>query len=323
MLGGFINIETINGVKHFSVKKAEGNGRVVKGLVTVKGKDVRFPMNISFHPESLSQLEMHQLEAKMHHVDAEERASQNESQKFASGYAAGIPEYVFCYNLLWDLELDYDGVMNSKRESQGLPLFKSVGSLSGINKGENQGHFRKEKDGSLHCDHPGIEYWKSAALIAKKISDVTEEDVINGTSIQGIASMLHSFCQNLNPTAKDSSLKKPLFSESELENFFVDHAEESRESWEILNERRKKKGSKPLLPNYFKLKEFVVNKSTKSIEAIAARIFFKNKLLVNYYLDITGKTNGFSTDNSNIKHFIRKAKDKSLQDEMRKLLISG
>ena len=325
MLAGLVRIKHCDDKIEVTITKPEGNGRIVKGLITSKGEDMYFPYQVSFHEENLSEKEMHKVEAKMHHTDAEERSTQNESQKFSSGYNAGVPEYVFCYNFLWELELDFDGVMNAKRKAQGLKPWKQVSSISMINRGENEGMFKKAKNGiTLHPQQPGYEFTRLAHIVAKKMAEKTKEDIIFSSAIQAIASMFHSLCQDFNRLAKNPSSKGPLFTEQQLEDYLIQFAEDAEILYNIKLECEKIQG-RPIgvMKDTFKLKDLALTPSTKSIEAICVRVFWKDKHITNWWMNIKKSARGFSEENPNIIHFVNKCKDPATKTEMKRTIAAG
>ena len=325
MLAGLVRIKHCDDKIEVTITKPEGNGRIVKGLITSKGEDMYFPYQVSFHEENLSEKEMHKVEAKMHHTDAEERSTQNESQKFSSGYNAGVPEYVFCYNFLWELELDFDGVMNAKRKAQGLKPWKQVSSISMINRGENEGMFKKAKNGiTLHPQQPGYEFTREAHIIAKEMAKITEEDIIFSSAIQGIASMLHSFCQDFNHLAKNPSLRGALFTVQELHDYLIQFAEDAKELSKVVKKLEEDMGrSVGGAPDPFKVKDLALTSSTKAIEVICVRIFWKDRNITNWWMNRRKKDRGFSDENPNVIHFLNKCKDASSRSEMKSKIATG
>ena len=302
-----INEET--NIQEFTLKKPEGNGRIVKKLITTKGSDVELPFEISFHLPDMTNADMHREEASVHHTDAAERLSQNESQKFASGLSAGLPQYVYCYEFLSNLELDYDNVMNSKRERKALEKWISVSSISMINRGEKEGMFKESKKGN----HPGLHYATLGHKVAKEMVEITGEEMLFSSAAQGLASMFSSFCTNLDTTAKNST--GPLFTEELLERFLIEFTTHQN-SLGVASKFSSKKDS-------FKVADLAITSTCKSIEAMCVRIFWKDRAIVNWWKIEKNTKLGFSDENPNIRHFLSKCKDQTLRNEMKRMIVSG
>ena len=216
-----------NGKLIFTVVKTEGNGRFVKKMIANfdsknPSKKVWLPFTIFFHPQDASPKEMNKIEAGQHHVDAEQRMTQNEGQKFASGIAMENPASVYCKEFLTGLELDFQDHMNAERRENKLPPWPSVSSISRINLGEDKGMF------ALHSkkgNQPGYKYTRLGFQTAREIAeDITGEGkdgtLIMSSAAQVFASMYHSFCSNHLSTVVGQKPQKALFTEEQLKKYF-------------------------------------------------------------------------------------------------------
>ena len=304
VLAGFIRIiyNQAKEIYEVTLTKSEGNGRIVKALITTKGEDLYLPFNIWFHKEGMSDLDMHKVEADMHNTDAEERNSQNEPQKFASALGAKIPRAVYAYNYLSQpkIELDFDDVMNSRREAQGKDKWKSLSSIGGIFRGQNEGMFSEKGK------HPGEHYTTLAMISAKAKSEYTKERVIPISGVETIATLYHSFCQQV------SNKKKPLFTENQLSDFLEMYAEHYAEEIEGKFELFSNKA------DCFTLKDLSISTANKSIEVIAVRVFWRDRAIVNFWKEkVSGSdNNGFSVAHPNVEHLLNKCSDRLLKKEM-------
>ena len=143
--------------------------------------------------------------------------------------------------------------------------------------------------------------------------EITGEEILFSSAAQGLASMFDSFCKPLDTTAKNST--GPLFTEKLLERFLIEFTHHQK-SLGVASKFSSNKDS-------FKVADLALTSSCKSIEAMCVRIFWKDRAIVNWWKMEKNSKLGFSDENPNIRHLLNKCKDKTLQNEMKRMIVSG
>jgi hypothetical protein len=132
-----------------------------------RGQKVNLLFKIKFHDldKNLNKDDFITIESDAHHSDADDRQSQNETQKFMSGYRAKRKELLDCFNYLKTNEIEYEGIMQLERveNSKNWP---SLTSIMGFNKGQGNGIFKKFGDTNVNA----------AIGTAKEIVKITKEN---------------------------------------------------------------------------------------------------------------------------------------------------
>lgn len=313
-----------DGSYNFTVVKTEGNGRFVKKMITNfdpkdPSKKIYLPFTIFFHPQDASLKDMNKSEAGQHHVDAEQRMTQNEGEKFSSGIAMGNPASIYCKEFLIGLKLDFQGNMNAERESRGEELWPEVSAIGRINMGEGKGMFSNySKKGNT----PGYKFTRLGFETARYIQqNITKEDKVSLSAARVFASMYHSFCTT-HSTTQVGRKQSALFTPEQLQNYFYEFFEANQYD-------SKNKYKKPT--DAVTLKSLSVSGGIKSLEYLATEVFFKLEksptvgrwwLMNTSTKDGQPRSNAFTAEHDCAVNFIQKA-DRLLRAQMQIIINSN
>jgi len=274
----------------WQIAKNLGNNRLQMKFLANNGKPSRIRVLLRFHPKDLTFDDMKTIEANGHSVDAGDRSSQNEKQKFISGYHGGNKKALYCFNFLNKVGMDYHGLL-AKEGVEGAENFLALKSVNGLKDGKGCGHFKKygEHDVKLACE------------TAVEIAKITGEKEIGATSIECLSQMFSIFTNY--GISKNS---RPVFNSDELQNFFIAFFKRHNQVSEEFEEEK------------FGLNDMNVSSGVKDITYINAMTFWP--LIVNYYKKIKGVQNGFKSTSVVGTEFCDSTKDKWLHKEVVKLI---
>lgn len=317
ILAAYIRVKKIDGKYKFTVVKTEGGGRFVTKKIANRGAPVEFLFRIFFHLVDDDGALLDTIEASGHYTDCEKRASQTESQKYASGVMTKEEIYTYCEKFLMECELDFDNRMNAKLKDKKVSLWPSLTSLSHLNKGENKGQFDKnKKDGTgRECALWGFKTLRKVGMEICKPS----ENELPTTAGRVFATMFHSFCLNHNPTR---SKLPPPFDFKSMQKFIIDICEHEYEIFKA----ELAEGSGKFSPKNKKSKKNISflsrfsQSGTISLEYIAAKVFWKKhqgeSMIKTWYKNEMGIDKAFGLGNPYVQNFIGKIKD----DDTKKLV---
>jgi hypothetical protein len=269
-----------HGVYHLYLTKNMGNHRLWMKLLVWAGLPVEVLAKVKFHiiEDDLSQSDFITIESDAHHSDAGDRQSQNEPQKFHSGYRAKRKELVNCFNFLYQNQLNYKGIMQLENV-EGSDSWPSLSSVMGFKDGDGNGIFKKYGVTNVTCAV------KVAKLIAKKI---TKENEIQNSAIHCFATMFKSLTESY---SNGTTNQPALFTKQELQEFFFEYFTEQNTSSKF---RRRK----------LELGDLSQSGDIKSFNYICADIFWKDGAIVEYLRNIRGRQNGFTPNHPCMTHFL-------------------
>lgn len=272
---------------HWVLVKYIGNNRVAMKLLANGGKSTRVLMNVSFHDRGLTQKQYIAMESDLHATDAGDRSGQNESQKFISGFRADRENELYTFNFLQRHKYNYNNIMQQEGV-EGSEDWISISSLQGIKSGEGNGSFQK-----YGKDNMG----KSLETI-KKLCGITGEKVVGATPVMAFALMYRIFTEY----GKSQNSQDPLFTDEQLESFFVAYFKEEN--------RASTFGKKEL-----KVNDLSMSASIKDIAYICGHTFWPT--IVQYWMQINDVKTGFSNDCYASQRFLDWCTDKNLKKELR------
>ena len=267
-----------NGVWHIYLTKNMGNHRFWMKKLANRGDSVELLFKIKFHKieDNLKQSDFITIESDAHHSDAGDRQSQNEGQKFHSGFRAKRKELVDCFNFLYQNELNYQGIMELEKV-ENANTWPSLSSIMGFNKGAGNGIFKKY--GEINVE--------AAVGVAKKIAkNVTKETIISNSAIWCFASMFKSLTESHGTTGQPA-----LFDRQELSKFFLDYFIDQNTPSAF---RRRK----------LTLGDLSQSGGVKDFNYICAEIFWRDGAIVEYLVNTRGRTNGFTSNHPCMQHFL-------------------
>jgi len=267
-----------NGVIHFYLTKNMGNHRFWMKKLANRGDTVELLVKVKFHKfeDNLKQSDFITIESDAHHSDAGDRQSQNEGQKFHSGYRAKRKELVDCFNFLFQNELNYQGIMELEKV-ENANTWPSLSSIMGFNKGDGNGIFKKYGETNV------VAAVGTAKKIAKK---VTKETIIPNSAIWCFASMFKSFTESHGTTGQP-----PLFDRQELSDFFYEYFKDQNVS--SMFRRRK-----------LTLGDLSQSGGIKDFNYICADTFWRDGAIVEYLRSIKDRQNGFTSKHPCMEHFL-------------------
>lgn len=278
----------------FTLVKNMGNHRFWMKKLANKGKRVEILMKIRFHQPSVlghDKVQWIKIESDGHHQDADARASQNEGQKFISGYRGETKEIVHCFNFLKKMQLEYKpnpvskGIMTLEGYNVDGDWIK-ITSIQGLKDGEGNGLFKKY----------GTENIKYAIYSLKEVCKITGEDSFSYTALSVFALMYQSLTED--HSTPDSS-SKVLFDKMELHRFFMTY-------YKVANNEEDAFGGE--LAKYAKLSELTQTQTMKSPVLLASDAYWPK--IQGWYKKNVNKgqgINAFSYQHPNMRFFISKA----------------
>lgn len=278
-LNGFIRFFKGENEKiYLYLVKNMGNHRFWMKKLAHRGESVVLLFKVKFHDLdlNLNQDNFITIESDAHHSDAGDRQSQNETQKFMSGFRAKRNETVECFNFLKENELEYAGVMQLEKIS-GSEKWPSLTSIMGFNQGMSNGIFKKYKDINV----------LAAIGVAKSVAKITKETIIPNSSIWCLASMFDSLSENKGTSPTSSAL----FNKDQLRKFFIAFFRENNKT-------------SPFRRNKLKLADLVQSQGVKDYNFINCDIFWKDGAIVEYLTHIKDRQNGFTPNHPSMQHLL-------------------
>jgi len=267
-----------NGVLHLYLVKNMGNHRFWMKKLANRGDSVELLVKIKFHKieDNLKQSDFIRIESDAHHSDAGDRQSQNEGQKFHSGFRAEREELVDCFNFLYNNELNYQGIMELEKK-ENANTWPSLSSIMGFSNGGGNGIFKKY--GEINVT--------AAVGVAKKIAkEVTKETTIPNSAIWCFASMFKSLTE-----PQGTKGTPPLFNKEELSEFFYEYFKD--QNIESMFRRTK-----------LKLNDLSQTGGVKDFNYICITKFWRDGAIVEFFTTKRRRTNGFTTNHPCMKHFL-------------------
>jgi hypothetical protein len=258
--------------------KNMGNHRFWMKKLANRGKKINLLFKIKFHDldKNLNKDDFITIESDAHHSDADDRQSQNETQKFMSGFRAKRKELVDCFNYLKTVELEYEGIMQLEKV-ENANNWPSLTSIMGFNKGQGNGIFKKFGDTNVNA----------AIGTAKEIVKITKENLIHNSAIWCLASMFKS----LTEIYGDSKTSYSLFTKKELRDFFIEYFKE--------NNRQSKFRRKSLT-----LSDLVQTQGIKDYNFINCDVFWRDGAIVQYFLQLKDRKTGFTYNHPCMQHLL-------------------
>ena len=280
-----------NDIMYLYIVKNMGNHRFAMKAMANEGKSFDVLVKVQSHDfnEQLNQEDFIKIEADGHHSDADNRQSQNETQKFYSGYRSGHHQFVECFNFLLQQRLNYNGIMQQEYEAADNEYKKqfvhkdidgktvtykdwpNLTSIMGLNKGISNGMFKKyTKENVCYA----LETIKEAAKI-------TGETEINNTVIWSTASSFNSLCEKRGHTTTCKHL--------ELKDYIIDLFRYSNEN----------PMQDPLL-----LSSFTQKGGVKDVNYIAIEMYFKGRVFNTWMKRRRKKDRGYTASDPGFTHLI-------------------
>lgn len=267
---------------YYYIVKNMGNHRFAMKAMANEGQPFDVLVKVQSHnlQKDLQQDDFIKIEADGHHSDADNRQSQNETQKFYSGYRSGHPQFVECFNYLLQKRLNYNGIMKQeyeaaegdyKKKFEDYETWPNLNSIQGLNKGLSNGIFAKY--GKENVDY-AIETLQKAMVH-------TKETQINNTILWVTASSFKSLC--------DVHENKTVCEHRVLQNYIVDLFKYS---------------NKNPMQDDLKLKDFTQKGGIKDYNYIAIEKFFKGNVFNTWIKSKLNRKNGFTTDYPGFQHLI-------------------
>ena len=268
---------------YYYIVKNMGNHRFAMKAMANEGQPFEVLAKVKSHDKSkeFKQEDFIKVEADGHHADADLRASQNENQKFYSGYRSGHPEFVDCFNYLLQKQLNYNGIMKQEYEAAEGDYKKkfdkhenwpNLNSIQGLNKGLTNGLFAKY--GKENVDY-AIDTIRKAAI------KYTKETQINNTIIWVTASSFKSLC--------DVHENRTVCKHRELQNYILDLFKFSNTN---------------IMQDPMKIKDFTQKGGIKDYNYIAIEKFFKGNVFNNWIKKTQNRKTGYTVDHPGFSHLI-------------------
>ena len=251
----------------FALVKFMGNHRLYMKKLAHRGRPVELLMKVKFHDmnNNLSNKDFIRIEADAHHSDADDRNSQNESQKFHSGYLSGRKEFVDCYNYLLRNGLEYEYIMKLTK-IKNSESFLTMQSIMGFNMGAGNGIFSKYGKENVDCAV------KTMKTIANEIPETLGKDeLITNTALWCFSLMFKTLTEQHSYRNSESVVitKSALFSKPELSIFFVEFFRAMKPSM--------------FRKNQLQMCDLKQTTGVKSFAYICAEAFWKNGAITEYY----------------------------------------
>jgi hypothetical protein len=266
-----------------------GNNRLWMKWLANRGRETEVLMKIKFHKVNASEEDFIIVGSRGHDTDAEQRASQNERQRFVSSLRARRSATVDLFNFLKKYKLEYMisktvGIMHLEGENPNKDWIV-FSSIQGLNKGLGNGLFKKY----------GIQNVISAIKTCKAICKITNETEITYSALCSVCHMYKSLTEDHSDPGTPGQIQN-LFTEKQLNEFF-----------EALYKHRTNAAGAGFGSRYSKLRD--LNQGLiKSFSYIAAVAFWPE--IRGWYKENVNNGNGaqsFSHNNGCMKYFVEQA----------------
>tara|TARA_B100000886_G_scaffold114863_1_gene77295 strand:+ start:179 stop:1483 length:1305 start_codon:yes stop_codon:yes gene_type:complete len=316
IMKGFVNEDAVmlsvsvrtwtdeKGTLHITFVKNKGNHRfVMKHMVNPNLPICEHLCNVKLH--KIKDYSTH--EARRHHTEANHKVSQSESNKTLSGYVAQYPEFIQMMNWLRQNEVDYNGII--AKESPEAKDWVNIESVSGINNGIGNGHFKRF----------GMDNMTLALKLVRDICrDITNEKSFKMSALHGHALYFKTWSD---PHGKKGT--SPTWSSKEdLYDYFIG-------AWKHLN-----KTSNDTDDDLFNDKEPSVKLATiamsgevKDIPYLMTRVYFRNHQSISMKKIWCKKYNKCFSHSFGIKsdalEFLINKTDNLLKEEVRKFVLES
>tara|TARA_B100000242_G_C43015714_1_gene472318 strand:- start:25 stop:1320 length:1296 start_codon:yes stop_codon:yes gene_type:complete len=316
MMKGFVNEDAVmlsvsvrtwtdkKGILHITFVKNKGNHRfVMKHMVNPNLPICEHLCNVKLH--KIKDYSTH--EARRHHTEANHKVGQSESNKTLSGYVAQYPEFIQMMNWLRQNEVDYNGII--AKESPEAKDWINIESVSGINTGIGNGHFKRY----------GMDNMTLALKLVRDIcKNITNEKTFKMSALQGHALYFKTWSD---PHGKKGA--SPTWSSKEdLFDYFIG-------AWKHLNKTTNDTdddlfGDKE--PSV-KLSSIAMSSEVKDIPYLMTRVYFRNHTSISMKKIWCKKYNKCFSHSFGIKSdaldFLINKTDRLLKEEVRKFVLES